>query len=186
VGDPAAPGALRRALDALYLGSGIAAAAALLGMCVLMLAQAACRELSITFRGADDLSAWACAAMAFLGLAHTFKRGDIIRMGLVIERLDGGKRRALELFALAVAAAFAAYLTWWMAALILEHVEFNDMAQGLLVIPIWIPKASALVGAAILCVAIVDELVVLLRGGTPSYIRTAEQRLAEQDFSDRL
>jgi TRAP-type C4-dicarboxylate transport system permease small subunit len=182
----AAPGALRRALDVLYLASGILAALCLCGVCTLMLLQVLFREMSLLLRGADDLTAWGCASMAFLGLAYTFKQGDIIRMGIVIERFGGRSRRVMEAIALAVAAAFAGYLAWWMLMVILEHIEFNDMAQGLLLIPIWIPKTTAFAGAAILFVAIIDELVMLLRGATPSYMRMAEQRLAERDFSDHL
>ena len=181
-----APGLLRRALDLLYLGSGVLAALCLCGVCGLMLAQVVFRELSLILRGADDLTAWGCASMAFLGLAYTFKQGDIIRMGIVIERFRGGGRRAMEAVALGIAALYAAYLAWWMLMVILEHIEFNDMAQGLLVIPIWIPKMTALAGSAILFIAIVDELVMLLLGATPSYMRMAEQRLAERDFSDHL
>ena len=66
---------MRRALDNLYAASGIAAAICLAGICVLMLAQLGAREMGILIRGADDISAWLCAASAFLALAHTFRKG---------------------------------------------------------------------------------------------------------------
>jgi TRAP-type C4-dicarboxylate transport system permease small subunit len=182
----AAPGLVRRTLDALYLTSGVLGATALAGICVLMLAQVVFRELSLILRGADDLSAWGCAASAFLALAHTFKRGDLIRMGLCLERLDAQRRRYAEIGALLVASAFSLYLSWWLWQTILEHIEFHDMAQGLLVIPIWIPKLSALIGAVILAIAVVDELILVLRGRTPTYVLVEEERLANRDFSERL
>ena len=43
------------------------------------------------------------AAMAFLGLAHTFKRGEMIRVGLLMERLHGRAKQVAEIVALAVA-----------------------------------------------------------------------------------
>jgi len=57
------------------------------------------------------------------------------------------------------------------------------MAQGLLPIPIWIPQSSFAVGAILLFVAVVDELVVVARGGRPSYVVAVEERHAQGDFS---
>jgi hypothetical protein len=59
---------VRRFLDRLYDAAGVAAAAAMVAICVLMLAQAAGREAGILIRGADDIVAWLCAACAFLAL----------------------------------------------------------------------------------------------------------------------
>jgi TRAP-type C4-dicarboxylate transport system permease small subunit len=181
-----APGLVRRALDLLYLGTGVLAAASLCFICVLMLLQVLFRELSLTLRGADDLSAWGCAAASFLALAYTFKQGDLIRMGLCLERLSPDRRRIAEIAALIVATLFSAYLSWWLLQTILEHIEFHDMAQGLLVIPIWIPKSLALLGSTVLLVAVVDELVIVLRGRTPTYVVVEERRLAARDFSERV
>ena len=181
-----APGLVRRALDSLYLASGILGATALAGICVLMLAQVVFRELALILRGADDLSAWGCAAAAFLALAHTFKRGDLIRMGLALERLNARRRRYAEIASLFVASVSSLYLSWWLWQTIMEHIEFRDMAQGLLVIPIWIPKLSALLGAVVLAIAVLDEFVIVLRGGTPTYVLVEEERLAKRDFSERV
>ena len=57
--------------------------------------------------------------------------------------------------------------------------RFNDMAQGVLAIPLWIPQLGYSGGLIILLVAFVDELVHVLRGFTPRYERpkpaTAEE-----------
>mgnify|MGYP003349888676 CR=1 FL=1 len=87
---------MRRCLNALYDGAGIAAAVCLAGICVLMLAQAAGRELGVLVRGADDITAWLCAASAFLALAHTFRKGELIRVGLWLEWLKPESRRRVE------------------------------------------------------------------------------------------
>ena len=62
---------MRRFLDRLYDGAGVAAAVAIAAICALMLAQAFGREAGILIRGADDIVAWLCAACAFLALAHS-------------------------------------------------------------------------------------------------------------------
>mgnify|MGYP003694241407 CR=1 FL=1 len=74
---------MRRGLDFLYLGQRRAGRALLAGIFLVMLAQALGREVGVLVRGADDLSAWLTAAAAFFALGHTFRHGELVRMGLV-------------------------------------------------------------------------------------------------------
>ena len=67
-----------------------------------------------------------------------------------------------------------------------ESWKFNEVAQGLIKVPIWIPQISFAVGVAIFFVAIVDELVVVLRRETPAYQRAEEERRARADFSETV
>src|SRR3954471_17107855 len=90
----------RRALDRLYALSGALAAVCLAGVCVMMIAQSVGREFGILVRGADDISSWLTAASAFLALGHTFRHGELVRVGLLIEGLAPAARRRGELAAL--------------------------------------------------------------------------------------
>lgn len=175
---------MRRFLDRLYLGAGALAACCLASICVLMLAQAAGRELGLQVRGADDLAAWLCAAAAFLPLAHTFKKGELIRVALFIDRLGEARRRPFEVLSLLAAALVTGYMTWAVARFVHESWKFKELAQGLLVIPIWIPQLSFLLGVTILFIAVVDELVLVLRGGKPGYRVAAEERYARGEFGE--
>ena len=175
---------MRVFLDRLYLGAGALAAFFVAAICVLMLAQSAGRELGMQVRGADDLTAWLCAASAFLPLAHTFKSGELIRVGLLLDKLPEHHRRRFEVFSLVAAALIVGYMTWAVANFVHESWKFKELAQGLLVIPIWIPQVSFLAGVAILFVAIVDELVVVLRGRRPAYRVAEEERFARGEFGE--
>ncbi|HEX5613453.1 MAG TPA: TRAP transporter small permease [Burkholderiales bacterium] len=165
---------MRRFLDRLYAASGAFAAVCLASICVLMLAQAGMREFGLLLRGADDLVAWLCAASAFLALGYTFRRGELVRVGLLLDRLAPPARRAAEVIALGVALVFTAALLYAVARFVYESWKFGEVAQGLILLPIWIPQMSLVAGAFILFVAVLDEFLVLLRGGTPAY-RAAEQ-----------
>src|SRR5262245_7672674 len=103
---------MRRALDTLYAASGALAALSLAGICLVMLAQAFGREVGLLVRGADDISAWLTAAASFFALGHTFRHGELVRMGLVLDNLGPRARWWSELFALVVTALFAAYMMW--------------------------------------------------------------------------
>src|SRR3954468_7256084 len=87
---------LRRFLDRLYAASGALAAICLAAICAVMLAQSFGREVGLLVRGADDVTAWLTAASAFLALGHTFRHGELVRVGLWIERLTGRARRGAE------------------------------------------------------------------------------------------
>jgi len=177
---------MRRFLDRLYDGAGVAAAIAMAGICVLMLAQAFGREAGILIRGAEDIVAWLCAACAFLALAHTFRSGDLVRVGVFLDRLPGRLRWYAELVALGVTMIFVAYILWAVTRFVYDSYAFNEVAQGLIRVPIWIPQLSLPIGIAIFFVAIVDELVTVLRKQKPSYQVAEEARAAAGDFSEKL
>jgi TRAP-type C4-dicarboxylate transport system permease small subunit len=177
---------LRRFLDRLYAASGALAALCLAGIAVVMLAQAGMREAGLLLRGADDVVAWLCAASAFLALGHTFRRGELVRVGLLIERLPAGLRRRVALAALGLTLLFCGYMAYAVLRFVYESWMFNEVAQGLIQIPIWIPQMSFALGALILFVAVLDEFVVLARGGTPAYQASEDERRASKDFSETL
>ena len=177
---------MRRFLDRLYAASGALAAVCLASIAAVMLAQAGMREFGFLLRGADDIVAWLCAACAFLALGHTFRRGELVRIGLVADRLPPGVRRPVALAALAVSLAFVGYMLYAVARFVYESWKFSEVAQGLIAIPIWIPQMSFVLGALILFVAMLDELVVLARGGKPAYEAAEEERRVRKDFSESL
>lgn len=160
---------IRRALDALYLASGILAAVFLLIIFVLMIGLSSGRDIGFDIPAGDDFAAWSMVAMSFLGLAHTFKRGEMIRVGLLLERFTGRTRQMMELFALTVAIVFLAYFTKNAIQLTTDSYRFNDMSQGVVAVPLWIPQTGYALGLAILLIAMVDEFVHVARGNHPSY-----------------
>ena len=175
---------MRTALDKLYLWSAYLAALFLAGVGVLMLLQVAGREFGLQVRGADDLTAWFCATSAFMALAHTFKQGELVRVGIILENLPEHRRYWAELFSLAAATLATSYMTWAALIFVIQSYEFNEKAQGLLQIPIWVPQSSFVLGALVLAIACVDELITVLRGGKPTYRIAHEGRLARGEFGE--
>jgi len=175
---------MRRFLDALYIGAGYLAAFFVFAIFAMMIGQTVVREFGVRTGGTDDIVGWFCAAASSLILANAFKRGDLVRVTLLLERFEGGGRRALEALALACSSAFALYLAWWSMSSTLDTWRFGEMANGLIAIPLWIPQLSLPIGASLLAVAVVDELVLVLRGSKPSYQAAIEERHARGDFSE--
>ena len=175
---------MRRALDFAYDAAAYLAAAFVFAIFAVMVGGSAMRMVGLKTGGSDDLVAWCCAAAGFLAMAHTFRRGDFVRVTLLLERFEGPRRRIVEIACLAIATAFVGYLTWAAVSFVYDSWDFNDMANGLIAIPLWIPQASFAIGAILLFVAVVDELVTVLRGGRPAYEIAIEERHARGDFTE--
>jgi TRAP-type C4-dicarboxylate transport system permease small subunit len=114
------------------------------------------------------------AASSFLALAFTLRHGGHIRVGLVLERLSGRWRLALEIAGTAVATGLSAFLAWYSIRLVHLSWRLADVSQGQDATPLWIPQVPMALGAVLLAVAFLDRLVTLLRtGAEPAALEAA-------------
>ena len=160
---------MRTFLDRLYLYSGYAAGAFMLAIFVLMMLLSAGRQFTLNVPAGDDFVSWCMAAMAFLGLAHTFRSGEMIRVGLLIDRFEGRTRHFIEIVALVIGTGFVGFFAWFAVAMTWDSFRFHDISQGVIAVPLWIPQLGYSGGLVILLIAFVDELVHVLRGNLPRY-----------------
>ena len=173
------PGPVRRFLDGLYLAAGWLAGLFLIAILVLMMGLSLGREVGLNIPAGDDFASWCMAATAFLGLAHTFRHGDMIRVGLVVDHLTGRTRWFFEMFALLVGTGFVGFFAWHAAQMTWQSWQFSDTSTGVVAVPLWIPQLGYSGGLAILLVAFVDELVHVAAGGMPRYERPPPQTAEE-------
>lgn len=178
-------GLIRRALDLLYLGSGIAAGVFLVAIFAIMMVMSVGRQFALNIPAGDDFASWCMAAMAFLGLAHTFKRGEMIRVGLLLERLHGRTKQVAEIVALGIAAAFILYFTRHALQMTYDSWRFSDVAQGVVALPLWIPQLGFAGGLVILSIALIDEMVNVVSGNRPSYEKGSPDETPEE-FVERI
>lgn len=155
---------MRKALDALYDGAAWLAALFMIGLFSMVLLSIASRLLHFHVPGTDAYAGYLMAGAGFLALAHTLKRGEHIRVTLLVHALTGRARRALEVWALAAAAALAALFAFYSCRLAWQSHVFNDISTGNDATRLWIPQLSMAAGTVILCIAFLDELVLELRG----------------------
>jgi TRAP-type C4-dicarboxylate transport system permease small subunit len=175
---------MRSFLNRLYDAAGYLAAFFVFAIIAVMIGQTNMRELGLRTGGTDDIVAWFCAASAFLAMAHTFRWGDFVRVTLLVDNLAPRPRHIFEVWSLSVGAIFVGYLAFSTCRFVYDSWQFNDMANGLIAIPMWIPQMSFVIGALLLFVAVVDELVLVLRGGIPTYVTAMQERHARGDFSE--
>ena len=155
---------MRRALDALYDGAAALAALFMVLLLAAVLASVLGRQLGFHARGTDAYAGYMMAAAGFLALAHTFKRGEHIRVTLLLHALAPRARHALEVWALAAASALALLVAFFSVRLAWQSHLFNDISTGNDATPLWLPQLSMAIGTTVLAIAFVDELVLELLG----------------------
>lgn len=164
---------MRRALDLAYDACLALAGVFLLGIFALMVFEPVFRWFGSYITGANELVGWFCAAAGFLALPATFARGEMIRVGLVVDRLPPGVRKPMLLGSLAIGFVFVSYMVWAVGGYLWSGWRADEVTQGMLVIPVWVPQLSFLVGAAMLWVAVVDQAV-------QAIVTPAERLVAER------
>jgi len=172
---------MRAFLDSLYRLSGGLAAVGMVATLVLVAAGVVTRPLGIYLPGTDDYAGYAMAACGFLALAYTFKHGEHIRVGLVLERVGPQLRAALEWFSLAAGTAVAATLAFYSIRLVLQSHEFEDISQGVDATPLWIPQLTMAFGSVVLLVALIDDLVMTTLGREPTRLAHASGEAARME-----
>ncbi|NKE45866.1 TRAP transporter small permease [Roseomonas frigidaquae] len=177
-------GALRRGLDLLYLAGGIAGGMALAGIGIIIALQVIGRQFGLSLDGADDLTAFAVAGSALLPLAYAFRHGAHIRVDLIIGHVKGAARFGMETLALVLSTGLAAFLAYAVGDLAFDSWQFDDVAQGTVPWLLWVPQAACAVGCGLFALALLDDLVVHLSGGTPSYRRAAEESALERAMGE--
>jgi TRAP-type C4-dicarboxylate transport system permease small subunit len=160
---------MRKALDFLYLACGMVAGFFLVLIVSVILYQVFGRNLGYGIPGVDDLAALFLVASAFLALSPTLRAGGHIRVNLLLHYLPSGLRWLAELWCLGFGATLIGFLTYFTIDMAWESFVYGDRAIGQLPILMWIPQGGAALGLLALTIAFIDDFVVVLRQGKPSY-----------------
>ena len=155
---------MRRALDALFNGAAALAAVCMVGLLLMVLLSIVSRQLQFHVPGTDAYAGYLMAAAGFLALAHTLKRGEHIRVTLLLAALPGRWKKGMELWARAFTTVLGSLFAFYCCRLAWQSHSFHDISTGSDATPLWLPQLAMAVGALILAIAFLDELVLELRG----------------------
>ena len=155
---------MRKALDLLYNSAAALAALFLVGLLAMVLLSIVGRQLYVNVPGIDAYAGYLMAGCGFLALAHTLKRGEHIRVTLILQFLPPAARRWMERWAMAAGAVLALLFAYYSSRLVWQSLEFHDISTGNDATPLWLPQLSMAIGAAVFAVASIDELVIEWRG----------------------
>lgn len=166
---------MRRALDQLYRLCGVLAAFAMLLIAALILVQVALRFVGGQIKSADDIAGWALVATIILGLAPAYRHNSHIRVTLLIDRFSLGTitRTFLERAVTALSVVLVGWAAYVSIHFVWESYTYNELNQGLLAVPMWIPQSFMAFGFIVFFIALLDDLIVDLTGGTQSHLAAA-------------
>ncbi|MEO8143722.1 MAG: TRAP transporter small permease [Betaproteobacteria bacterium] len=149
---------MRRALDTAYDAAAWLAAGFMVGTLASVLLGIFGRLLDFYIRGTDAYAGYCMAAAGFLALAHTFRRGEHIRVTLLLEQA-GAARPWLERLCLALALFASGLLAWYSVRLAWQSHTFNDISTGNDATRLWIPQIGMALGTGLLMIALLDAFV---------------------------
>lgn len=154
----------RRKLDGLYDAAAWAAALMMVGTLLMVVLGMIDRYVSINFRGTDMYAGYCMAAAGFLALAHTLKKNEHIRVTLLLNAVSPPAKKALEIWSLSAAVFLSGLFCFYSIRLSYQSWDFNDISTGNDATPLWIPQIGMALGALVLLIAFIDELVLEIRG----------------------
>ena len=155
---------MRRLLDGLYNSAAALAALCMVGLLVMVMLSVVSRQMGCNVRGTDAYAGYLMAGAGFLALAHTLKKGEHIRVTLILNALKGSWRKALEIWSLGFASLLSAVMAFYSCKLVWESLQFNDMSTGVDATPLWIPQLVMAVGTVVFAIAFIDDFILELLG----------------------
>ena len=155
-------------LDRIAAVSGAAAGVALAAIAAINAAQIVSRLVGRQIPAADDFAAWTMAASAFLALPYALRRGDHIRVILLLQALPRRAERWMETAATAIGLGIAAWAAWNAVVFVWGSYTYDEVAQGMLRVPLWMPQSAMAIGLVLLAVMLADRLLRCLQGRAPT------------------
>lgn len=171
----------RKVLDLMYGGALVAACLSMVVIGILVGVQilgrildrvalaAGAQPLGIAVPGLSEIGGFLFVAAATLALPATLRAGGHVRVTLAAGLMRGMVARAMTVFVLGSALVLAVFATWHSGAQAWDAWAFNARSFGMVRTPLWIPQGVMTFGFALLALAVLDELLTVLRGGRAAY-----------------
>lgn len=174
---------MRRTLDRVYGAGLVLAALALVAIAALVLVQVAGRiidrslialghePVGIAITSLSELGGFLFVGAVFLALAGTLRAGGHVRVTMLVGMLPAPLARMVAALALLGALGLCGFALYSAALQAWDSWSFNAVSFGMAKFPLWVPQSVLVAGLALLALALIDELITLLRGAAPAYQR---------------
>ncbi|MEM7226014.1 MAG: TRAP transporter small permease [Pseudomonadota bacterium] len=113
---------------------------------------------------AEELSRFCQVWAVYLGAAYVLRRGHLIRITFVTDRLGRRWRQAAEAFSLLAIMVIAAIALWWGMLITIESLAIGRITTSMLGTPLWMSEIAIPIGAALLLLQSLALLIRLTRG----------------------
>ena len=136
---------------------GCVSALCLAAMCAVLLASLTLRPFGIIVPSSEEIVTFLMVGTAFFGIVYAYLEGVHVRVDLLHRRLPRAWQRVLEVISHFGAAALCGAVTWHAGRLALTAWQFNDLSDGLIPIPMWIPMSTVPLGFGILALVLLRD-----------------------------
>jgi TRAP-type C4-dicarboxylate transport system permease small subunit len=160
---------MTRFLDWVFHVAGVLSALLLAAIAVLTFIQIGGRMLGYLVSTGTEFAGFCMAASIFLALAWTLRSGGHIRVTLAVRMLPPAARRGMEIWCLAVAALATGLFAYSSVGMTWDSYRFGDVSVGLVPVPLWIPQLAMAFGTLLFEIALIEQLILVLRGREPTY-----------------
>lgn len=155
---------MRNVLDKLYYSCGLVAAISMIGILVVILMQIFSRWMLIPFPGSSEYAGYLMATSSFMAFPYALNASAHIRVTLFIKMM-GKFRYYGELWCFILGTLISCYFAWFAWKMIYWSVKFGEISQGQDEMQLWIVQTPVAIGATVLAVCFVDNLVTLFMTG---------------------
>ncbi|MBT3359206.1 MAG: TRAP transporter small permease [Rhodospirillales bacterium] len=165
----------QRILDKVYSVSSTLAAFCTAMIGLLIFSEIVLRFFGTTIPGVIELVVFCMVASVFLALAQTLRKNEHIRITVVISHLPPKIRRWIEIWCLSVSALFFGTLAFFSIIMAYESFIFNEMSDGVVGIPLWIPQLFMFWGVTLITITFIENFFITIKGGMPVYVTDAAE-----------
>lgn len=181
---------MRKALDQLYGAALVGACLAMIAIATLVFAEvlgrvadrlamlAGVARFGFTVPSLAEIGGFLFVAASFLALPATLRAGGHVRVTLALRAFGPRSERAMNVLVLLVAIGLTGFALWSVWTMTYTSYLRGSVSIGIIAIPLWLPQAVMSTGLAIFAIALIDELVAMLRGQDAAFRRAESQREA--------
>lgn len=167
-------------MNRLIRWTGALAVLCLSAMVLVLVATLVLRPLGILVPSSEILVSFLMVGMAFFGLAYTYAAGAHVRVDALYKRMPARAQQGVGVLSQAGGAVLCAAIAVYSADLTWMAYRFNDLSDGLVAVPMWIPLCTVPVGFGLLALALARDGLRILRGQTVCFA------VSEQDGAAAL
>ncbi len=165
---------MSKLLNSFYKLLAVLAALSMVSAFVTVMLGVLGRQFDFNIRGLDAYAGYSIAAALFLALPDTLRKGDHIRVTLLLQQLPERVRNLFEYWSLIAGAGLSVYLAFYACRLAWQSNTFHDMSQSADATPLWIPQIAMALGCIGFAIAMVDALLARIQGRTFFAVGEAE------------
>lgn len=116
----------------------------------------------------DEFVAYATASITLLCLAYALHDHALIRVNMLLSRLSGKPRMALELFSFSIMFIVMCYVVYyfWTKTFWRDLIR-GTVSESIAEVPLWIPELFGLVGLVLFALQLFTMLMRLIVSGLP-------------------